>query len=66
MRYQVRFEPETGDWTVIDSKVGGRILQRHADREDAKQAAWYEEERWYKCTPPDAMAGGAGTALGTS
>ena len=50
MRYQVRFDERQNSWIVIDTRVGGKILQRHDTVHDAKHGAWDEEERWYKCS----------------
>lgn len=50
MRYQVRFDDHANSWMVIDTRVGGRIIQRHESARDAKHGAWDEEERWYKCS----------------
>ncbi|MBC8268912.1 MAG: hypothetical protein H8E36_09210 [Rhodospirillaceae bacterium] len=51
MRYQVRFVEKINSWTVVDTKVGGKVIALHDQKKSADAAAWYEEERWYKCTP---------------
>ena len=51
MRYQVRYVEKIKSWAVVDSKVGGRVIELHDQKNGADEAAWYEEERWYKCTP---------------
>ena len=50
MRYQVRFDDRAKTWMVIDTRVGGKIVQRHNSAHEAKNGAWNEEERWYKCS----------------
>ena len=51
MRYQVRYVDQIRSWVVVDSKVGDKVLALHDKEQSAKDAAWAEEERWYKCTP---------------
>ncbi|MBT4933756.1 MAG: hypothetical protein HOL66_13555 [Rhodospirillaceae bacterium] len=51
MRYQVKYVEKIKSWAVVDSKVGDRVLALHDQKKSADDAAWYEEERWYKCTP---------------
>lgn len=51
MRYQVRYVKEIKSWAVVDTKVGDRVIELHDEKQGAHDAAWYEEERWYKCSP---------------
>ncbi len=51
MRYQVRYVREIKSWAVVDTKVGDKVIQLHDRKNSADDAAWYEEERWYKCSP---------------
>ena len=53
MRYQVRYVEQIRSWVVIDSKIGGKVLALHDKQKSAMEAAHAEEERWYKCSPPD-------------
>lgn len=53
-RYQVLYDDLVAAWAVIDTKIHGRRIAHHASKEDAKKAAWFEEERWYKCSPDEA------------
>lgn len=49
MRYQVRFDDRVNLWIVIDSRVGGKVTGRYETLQEARDSAWGEEERWYKC-----------------
>ncbi|OHC75808.1 MAG: hypothetical protein A3G18_12680 [Rhodospirillales bacterium RIFCSPLOWO2_12_FULL_58_28] len=51
MRYTVKYEEFAGAWAVIDTKSLGRVIGIHDNAADAEDAAWAEEERWYKCYP---------------
>lgn len=51
MRYQVRYVEKIKSWAVVDTKVGNKVIALHDQKNGADDAAWYEEERWYKCTP---------------
>lgn len=53
MRYQVRYVEQIRSWVVIDSKVGDKVLALHDRKQSAMDAAWAEEERWYKYSPTD-------------
>jgi len=55
MRYQVRYVDQIRSWVVVDSKVGDKVLALHDKEQSAKDAAWAEEERWYKCSPPNEL-----------
>ncbi len=60
MRYQVRFDDRGKSWMVIDTRVGGKIIQRYETINEAKYGAWDQEERWYKCSGegnPDVLVG---------
>ncbi len=50
MRYQVRFDDRVKLWNVIDTRVGGKIIQCYESNREARYGAWEEEERWYKCS----------------
>ncbi len=50
MRYQVRYVEKIKSWAVVDTKVGNKVIELHDKKNGADDAAWYEEERWYKCT----------------
>ena len=52
MRYTVRYDEFASAWTVIDTKSLGLVIGIHDNADDAKDAAWAEEERWFKCHPP--------------
>ncbi len=54
MRYTVRYDEFASAWAVIDTKSLGQVIGIHDNPKDAKDAAWAEEERWYKCFPPTA------------
>jgi len=51
MRYQVRYVKKINSWAVVDTKAANRVIELHDQKNGADDAAWYEEERWYKCTP---------------
>jgi len=51
MRYQVRYVRDIKSWVVVDTKLGGKVIQLHDEKNGADDAAWLEEERWYKCDP---------------
>ncbi len=50
MRYQVRYVEKIKSWAVVDTKAADRVLALHDQKNGADDAAWYEEERWYKCS----------------
>ena|GEM_PF-1454796 len=67
MRYRTIYDDKTDLWAVIDTRVGSKIIQRHNNKKEAMDAAWFEEERWYKCTPLDdaeIILGASGTENG--
>jgi len=49
-RYQVMYDDLVSIWAVVDTMAHGRKLSRHAGEKEARDAAWREEERWYKCS----------------
>ena len=51
MRYQVRYVREIKSWAVVDTKAADRVIELHDQKNGADDAAWFEEERWYKCSP---------------
>ncbi len=51
MRYTVMYDDVVDSWAVVDTKAAGLVVAFHKREEEAKDAAWGEEERWYKCYP---------------
>lgn len=51
MRYNVVYDQQAKSWAVVDSRMPGFVVGLHPDLEAARDAAWHEEERWYKVHP---------------
>ncbi len=52
MRYTIMYDDIVKSWAVVDTMAVGMVIAFHDDEDAAKDAAWREEERWYKCYPP--------------
>lgn len=51
MRYTVVYDHRQRAWAVVDRLAPGRVVNTHPDMDAAKDAAWREEEIWYKAFP---------------
>jgi|TARA_Y100000031_G_C7944480_1_gene258610 hypothetical protein len=58
--YQVSYDGLVAMWAVVDTKAANHQMAFHETEDEARKAAWYEEERWYKCTPVDEERPSAG------
>ncbi len=52
MRYTIMYDDILNSWAVVDTKAAGMVIAIHEGEEAARDAAWREEERWFKCHPP--------------
>ncbi len=53
MRYKVMYDDLIDKWAVVDTKAAGLAIDFHDMEEDARNAAWGEEERWYRRYSPN-------------
>lgn len=45
-RYAVNYEPNSGQFTVVDNQFGVRIVSRHIDENKAHRLAERAERKW--------------------
>ena len=50
MRYRVQFDKVARKWAVIDTYRMPLPMLHCATKEEARSRAWWEEQRWFKCT----------------